>query len=163
MARSERMVAVYAADGLPAFVGTVGECARMTGVSEHSIRSAVAPRRQERYARSGQRGYRFYPVEDDGDVPGRWGSAAMAQAPYPEEGEVMLKKTMDAIMAEFDRLDGIEPGDEAMDAEIKRAKAVGSLAAQVVSVSRQVTDIVRLRAEMGGGQADEQIRGLLDA
>lgn len=161
MARRERMVAVYAADGLPAFVGTVGECARVTGVSEGSIRNAVAPSRQKRYARSGsQRGYRFYPMEDDGECGS---SAAMAQVPYPEEGAGMLKKTMDAIMAEFDRLDGIEPGDESMDAEIKRANAVGSLAAQAVSVSRQVTDIVRLRAEMGGGQADEQIRGLLDA
>ena len=74
----------------------------------------------------------------------------------------MLKKTMDALVNELERLDSISVESEHLPDEIARAKAVSAIASQSVAVSRQVTDVVRLRAEMADGE-DSAVKGLLDA
>lgn len=74
----------------------------------------------------------------------------------------MLRKTMDALVNELERLDAIDVADEHLADEISRAKAVSAIAMQSVAVSSQVTDVVRLRAEMADGEG-AAIKGLLDA
>ena len=73
----------------------------------------------------------------------------------------MLRKTMDALINELERLDSLPVDDEHLVDEISRAKAVSSIAAQSVQVSRQVTDVIRLRAELADDESGA-VKGLLD-
>lgn len=74
----------------------------------------------------------------------------------------MLRKTMDALINELERLDSLPVDDEHLGDEISRAKAVSSIATQSVQVSRQVTDVIRLRAELADDE-DDAVKGLLNA
>lgn len=73
----------------------------------------------------------------------------------------MLRKTMDVLISELERLDSVAVDDEHLQDEINRAKAVSSIATQSVQVSRQVTDVIRLRAELADDESGA-VRGLLD-
>lgn len=73
-----------------------------------------------------------------------------------------LGKLNDLLFEELARLNAVDAGDEdAVKAEVSRAKAIQGIAGQVTESSRIVLDTVRLRAEWADSR-HARTPGMLD-
>lgn len=60
-----------------------------------------------------------------------------------------------ALFAQLDRLDAVDAGDrEALDAEIGRAKAVGSIAGSIVANARTIMQAEQMRMQQMNATAE---------
>lgn len=68
-------------------------------------------------------------------------------------GANTLGRLSEVLFEELERLNSIDPGDrDAIDAEIKRSKAVQGVAREINESAKTVLDTARLRAEWAGAK-----------